>query len=623
MALELPFSKKLAEEAASGATSELRAILKRTSNQLSVTQALVNNNQERLQKALTPEQASMLFGAVSNTQVAEIKENILKGNKVSKKQAALFVSSMEDIASIMDEVGIKLQTTVGDSLGTFKTLLGQEGQDRKELLRSVNDFIEANKLEGDSAEQLINLQKNEALLAETTNESLMLLIDEVINGNDSNEPIMATLAELNEKAGLDLLNSDKLADNLDKKSSTGESFKTDFLKGGLGDAVGGGLLSFGLQQVGLGGFEEVVGPAIAGLGTGFVKVLSKVLPVEKIKSILKPIIDFFGKRGIGKFGKIFGKGLLKKLPILGAIYSFFDGFLNSSEISGISKEDLQIGDKIKSAISGLLSGLTLGLIESETWFPMVSKIFDTMSGFFTDMSEFFTRVFAESPTIDLTSFEAGAKQVFQFLKDLHGVINFGFKEMFSVLFEGDGFMANVKEISKGIGITLKESVGGMFDSIFGVAASVLNNTKQFKDFVLKNIFDSLNSVFDFFFGNEGVFSMNTFKQVAKFLLKGVPFGDNIISGLGFDKESPEKPKEKMKFEDFSKTLMPVPEALPASALEKSVRADQQAKADRQKAAMAQPPTIVVPPSGGGGTQSAPATSVDDLKLGTMQLNLAE
>ena len=75
------------------------------------------------------------------------------------------------------------------------------------------------------------------------------------------------------------------------------------------------------------------------------------------------------------------KGGAKAIPGVGlaitagmAAFDAYKGWNNAAEISGKNPEDVTTGDKVKSAAASALSGLTFGLVDSQTMFKGVDKM---------------------------------------------------------------------------------------------------------------------------------------------------------------------------------------------------------------------------------------------------------
>jgi len=139
------------------------------------------------------------------------------------------------------------------------------------------------------------------------------------------------------------------------------------------------------------------------LGKAFGWLIEKVMGMPIVQKIMAS--PLFGKV-VGIMSKVFGflKPVLGPLLKLGkaiggktllfaafAMFDFFDGIKNAANIVGKKKELLTIGDKINAGLASIISGISIGLIDSKTVYKAIKWFEDEVSGAFQSLMSIFPK----------------------------------------------------------------------------------------------------------------------------------------------------------------------------------------------------------------------------------------
>ena len=143
------------------------------------------------------------------------------------------------------------------------------------------------------------------------------------------------------------------------------------LGGKLFDKVGGKIF-----KKGGGLFKKVGGKAFGKVGKLGGKLLSKGGGKVAAKAAGKVAAKVAGKAALRA-----GAGALKAIPGVGllatagmAAFDAVDGWKNAASITGKAEKDLTTGDRAKAAGASVLSGLTFGLVSSQTMYKGINAV---------------------------------------------------------------------------------------------------------------------------------------------------------------------------------------------------------------------------------------------------------
>lgn len=153
-------------------------------------------------------------------------------------------------------------------------------------------------------------------------------------------------------------------------------------------------------------FGTRVGNAAKSITGGFSKIgkfLSPVVKVVKsvggmfksIGKVAKPIMGALKIAGIvggGAAAATIGGPILAVIGAIGAIISLFeifDGWFDAANISGKTEEAVTIGDRVQSALSAAIAGLSFGFISTEEVFKKIDEAWGTVGEIFDDTGKIF------------------------------------------------------------------------------------------------------------------------------------------------------------------------------------------------------------------------------------------
>lgn len=295
------------------------------------------------------------------------------------------------------------------------------------------------------------------------------------------------------------------------------------IQGTLESMQKSGLLKtlFLLVTVGVVALITKVGLAVKSffvLASGITKALKVIERIPIIGKLVSPITKMFGfltgKLGSvskmfdvlpGKFltklapvFKFFGMGakFAKAIPVLGwvitgimALIDGIKGFLNADEITG---KISTFGDKMVAALSSILSGFTLGLIDTKT----IAKVIEPLNILFNSLKEQFDSFIGVIDSV--VGYFKGTKSMDDVVDSLGGYIKTMFMTSIKI-----AFISLPKTAVKVILWSLKTSLVGIPKFILDFMASVTK--KVFGEGVIYNLittlsgyFSKLGDVFDFF-----------------------------------------------------------------------------------------------------------------------------
>ena len=233
-----------------------------------------------------------------------------------------------------------------------------------------------------------------------------------------------------------------------------------------------------------------------GMATGKLRGLNRIFDAlpKKFLSKLAPIFKFFRM----------GAKFVKAIPYLGwvitIIMALFDGvkgFLNADEIMG---KISTFGDKMVAALSSILSGFTLGLIDTKT----IAKFIEPLNILFNALKEQFDSFMDVYDSV--VGYFNGTKNMDDVVDSLGGYIKTWLKSSFKII-----AISLPKTFAKVVIWSLKTSLVSIPKFFLEFAASVTkkifgkgviyNTIKTIIGYVSKlgDVFDNISSVADVFF----------------------------------------------------------------------------------------------------------------------------
>ena len=151
---------------------------------------------------------------------------------------------------------------------------------------------------------------------------------------------------------------------------------------GAGKAAQGIAKNAGKLFKGTGKGIKSAGSFIGKIGKGLAKPFGKILSKGGGKAATKVATKGLAKLGL-KAGLRAGAGALKAIPGLGLIatagmaaFDAVDGWKNAASITGKKESELTWKDKTKAAGASVLSGLTFGLVSSQTMYKGINAVGD-------------------------------------------------------------------------------------------------------------------------------------------------------------------------------------------------------------------------------------------------------
>ena len=233
-----------------------------------------------------------------------------------------------------------------------------------------------------------------------------------------------------------------------------------------------------------------------GMATGKLRGLNRIFDAlpKKFLSKLAPVFKFFGM----------GARFMKAIPVLGwvitgimALIDGVKGFLNADEITG---KISTFGDKMVAALSSILSGFTMGLIDSKS----IAKVIEPLNILFNALKEQFNSFMGVIDSV--VGYFKGTKSMDDIVDSLGGYIKTWIKSSFKII-----AVSLPKTFAKVVLWSLKTSlvsipkfflefVASVTKKIFGKGV-IYNAIKTIIGYVSKlgDVFDNISSVVDVFF----------------------------------------------------------------------------------------------------------------------------
>ena len=327
--------------------------------QLKATEAILATNSDKLQEAAKEDaNVAKLLSVLEETKDKDVLlEKILDRQEMTVEEAAKLLSSLDSVVGALDGVDVKLDVHLSDIVENYHAQLMDSRIDvdqRKGFLKELQSIVKRDGLTGEAIHELKGINFDNYELNEDNQVKMGRLLNKVTD-ETADVKQTATMRELNTMMDKSILTQEELTGMMTKATASGKTMKQSFLDNpniaALGKDVKGGILSYALGSIGLGGFglEEIMGEAVSmgGLKRGATKLRkggakgAKGLkafgksPLSSTAKLAKSPFSFAGKgmgKGLGKLGglgkgagksvgkslgKLGGKSLLKKIPFLG------------------------------------------------------------------------------------------------------------------------------------------------------------------------------------------------------------------------------------------------------------------------------------------------------------------
>lgn len=624
-------------------------------NQLITTTKIIEANKEELEKlATTDASVKALLESLKSDELKTIKsiqDRIIRGEDISAQDSAILIKSLEKVTAQTSATKVSLDASLGTITDSFSSLILNDDLDRenrREMLKELTKIYDSSEVQNQLSEaqkaEILNLRTLAAKDINFSKDQTQELnkIFTTLKGDDLDKvKLRGTLKDLNESIESAVLTQEALKEKLDKQDEMGNTLRTKLEDGikGVGKNLKAASIDALLSQVGLGGLG--IGDALSDVGLKDIFTMGKNLPgklggllgkfpgANKLGGALGGLL---GKLpgGFGKFGGMAGGAIGKlALPLLAAkgIFDFGSGFIDPNEIAGLKEgEKAGLGTRTQAGVSSLLSGLTFGLVDAKDIFSGISTGLEFMFGKdgiltlaysffkekigsiasfvkeqFTEMGQIFGQVFSRDGFF--TGIWRLAKKLFEFSP--MGLMVKAAQALLPSVFGADGFFAKVIDFITNI----PKSIMGVVEEIFGGPESFV-----------KKISDAFTSIGEFFFGEQGLFSVNFIKDTLKgaassFLPDSI---SNKIFGTDVKADLPSFESTSFSTEPQASTMAPNPlDSFRENQAQKD--RDAQAMLDAAKAGK----TIVVPAAATKQAQTLDRSpKIDDVGLAVMQTQLA-
>ncbi len=390
-----------------------------------------------------------------DSNVTTTVNKFIKGERLVASEKADIAKLTGDIKDALSESGEKIGIPIKDLLNNFKEILANDKLDanfRIDVVRFLKDYSEEDIALSQELKNLLDKISNSNKLIDEDIIKLNIELDKNIQEYTSElkeatfAPFMKINKEINESNILledivDILSENQRQESLKKESLTDKSKQKtgDFITGLVGDLTQGlaRVTGIGMAESGIPALQNIA-PLVAGAGglvgmltkdylgtkgvkglVGDLKSLGKTIP--KVLPALSGVVTafsgaligllgkfkFFGKglskiaEPIGKIaGKGLGKGVLKKIPIVGAIAGgafavdrafegdFFGAGLEAA--SGIAGTFPGLGTAASLGIDTLLAGRDLmpqQMSSDETFDKAFKHILKSEGGLVDDKSD--------------------------------------------------------------------------------------------------------------------------------------------------------------------------------------------------------------------------------------------
>lgn len=483
-----------------------RADIVKINNQLILTTKIIDANKDELTKmAKTDSSIAKILEVSGSDQLKEIKNiqnRILAGEEISKADSQNLIKSLEEVTGTISSTKVSLEAKFSDVLGNFQALVLNNDMDRDDRRAMLEELVKISKSEDLQAqfsdEQKKSLAELEALsnsnlnFTDEQNKSLNGIFNQLKSEDLDRIKLKGTLDDLNESMESSLLTNDELKKKLDTKDDKGNTLREKAGEGihSLGKTLKAGAIDFALSKVGLGGLGigEMLGDVgLGGIGTavsGGLGLLGKIPGVGKLGQLGAGLGGkLLGGVG-GKIGGVLGKAALP-LALLQAGYGAYKGVQDADNIAGVKEgEHASLSQKVGAGAAGAASSLlTLGFVDPKTIYEGVGKgmkfLFDPEDGVLTKTASFFKKAFEFTPL---------------------GMIIAHFdmiKKGFGLLFGEEGIVMKMAKFW----FDLPNMMFDVVKELFTDPASLVEKVKN-----------SFGMIFDFLFGEEGIFSLHTARK---------------------------------------------------------------------------------------------------------------
>ena len=312
------FGERTATNEEEGIRKEYQRIVSQKDQSVRI---LMENMQLLQEKAETDPAIAKLLVQLKDKKYEDVERLVKEGRQVFPEQAEDFIEGIEELAKSMEGIDVSLKMSIPSIIDQTKKVLGDKDAtlaEKRETLSAFQKLIRKSDVDLDTQKEIRVIAAETFNATKEENASLNLILGKISN-NNKDKKLVASYQELADLSGNQLLTLKQIKKTSDKQLANGESQKDSFLKRGIGAVKGTatrGLLGFGLNQVGLGGLDNIVEDL------GDLKDTAK-LGYKGVKKGLGSAGRLINKISGGRSGRFGGKllssggRLLSKIPGLG------------------------------------------------------------------------------------------------------------------------------------------------------------------------------------------------------------------------------------------------------------------------------------------------------------------
>jgi hypothetical protein len=440
-ARESMFGSKVATED----QKEIRKQFQKVAQQAVILQNIIQDNSSLLAEKAKQDKdvAALLKEVKENKELVNILEKVSNGQELYGGELMSAAEFMQRITKTLDKTGISLEMGLHDAIEALTKFTNNTELDvgaRRQSFEDMQKLLGKMKIKTDSVEKLLAIDSKRLNFTEQENADIASTLkgirNEMEEGKIQDIKMTGTVRELNNTLGSVVLTNSELKAFMEEKDAKGDSM-LEKLKGGLGaqgKGIKGGLIGTLGAAMGVPGLDMLLGDAseLIGLGQDAWKGGKGLL--KGGKALIGKGAGLFGKgagllgkgadlaegvsgvagRGIfgmgqkamgagaGMLGKMGGMGGLLKgggkllgkaalpLALAMAAFDFHGGYKDAANISGKDEKDVTTGDKIQAGVSGMLEGLSFGLVDAKSIFKGIDdgiEFFIGPDGILTQMWE--------------------------------------------------------------------------------------------------------------------------------------------------------------------------------------------------------------------------------------------
>jgi len=437
-------------------TSELTDQLSTTSTQLKFQRKLISQNTEAL-KSLANSNSEVSEAIKENlneetfSQLSNVADKIVAGQRVTAEQGEFFVNNIKEVTSALQNSGVEFEANLSDVVGSFKEMMNNEQaslETRNEALQSLVSGLDQQFADGEQPEvlqDLKSLSEKELEFSDRQTDRLNQLLDDLAD-NTTDVKLLGTLQRLENQFDMLVTTNQEIERALESQAGPGGEELGEKLQEGLEEAVDPGFF-----ETMLGGGTLLGGLLGRGRGAGAAAgTAARAAGAARGGGLLGGLGG--AARTLGRGAKIAGKASGVLALVMGAI-DFVQGFSNAAEIAGIEDpDDLKLSDKIQAGFASAISGLTFGLVDSQTVFEQIDRginfLFGEGDGLLPNSAEALQKILSANPIgFVISNFDR-------------------LKEMFSKLFGGEGsFTERLGTFAEDFGVLVGEAIKDLFEGL--------------------------------------------------------------------------------------------------------------------------------------------------------------